>query len=60
MNQDEYNRAYEDGLRAAALIAERVRDALHQTGWTHHSAGAERVRSRIQAELDGRETSPRP
>ena len=54
MSQDDYNKAFEDGLRAAALTAERTRDVFHQRGREQEAEGAERVRALIQDELNWR------
>jgi hypothetical protein len=54
MSQDDYNEAYEAGLRAAALTAERVRDVCYQRGRADEAEGAERVRVLIQDELNWR------
>lgn len=51
MTQDEYNAAYEDGwqaaIAAAALVAERQRDAKYQLGKIHESNSAEELRVRL-------------
>jgi hypothetical protein len=48
----ERDKPAEDGLRAAALIAERMRDAYHQRGRFCEASAADEVRVRIQYEID--------
>ena len=52
MEHSNYRRGYDDGLRAAALIAERMRDAHHQRGRTAEAVSVDEVRFRIQYEID--------
>lgn len=56
--QQVYNDGYEAGLRAAALQAERVRDAKYMLAKREEAAGAEEVRVRIQVLIDYGEVTP--